>query len=702
MRFIWLFSLGLMIWVIDWAPASASSDYLHARIWTLTSRNLTPGSNLAMLQPGNDTRVNLMLLMQDDRYGAGAGGQERVFFGWGELSASLYPAESKPESYNAYMHSRCQTNETGTDGFAQAVRSAKRLPERDRDLLISARRSLSPDCEDIAAGSEKITQMTQIQNQTGQDFVTYLTSALAFYNGDFDASTKGFSSLVKAKNDWLKETSLYMIARSELNRSQVQAFDDYGYFEGPQTVDQGAIQNAERGFNLYRKIYANGSYQQSAKGLLRRTYWLAGEAEKLSNEYAAVLDNPESSGSQLPVLIQEIDDKLLSILSLGQITSDPELLAMIALYRMRESGNPDGDDEVRPAISRIEIESMRDSLASRPGLMKYLLAAQAFYVANDPKMVLQLIPDDARKSSFGYLAFSRQMLRGRALEAVSDRNARGFWEQFVSGADRLHQRGLVELALAINLERNDAVDDVFAKNSVVETPALREILLQHAAGPALLRKQAKNLEVDKRERDLALYALLYRQLTHGAYSEFLSDLDLVSADANRDGPFYNSRTENNYGYEEELRPIPLGLFTQFDQSDEFGCPALKQTVEMLASDADSHRGLLCLSDYVRLVGFDDYWMDVQPDSNQLGGSGSRFFGPEFSRLESYKQIIVDPQANSENRAYALYRAVWCYGPAGVNSCGGIGVDEQQRALWFRQLKRHYPSSIWAQKLKYYW
>ena len=65
MRFIWLFSFGLVIWATDWAPAAASSDYFPERTWTLTNRNLTPGSNLAMLQPGNDTRVNLLLLLRD-------------------------------------------------------------------------------------------------------------------------------------------------------------------------------------------------------------------------------------------------------------------------------------------------------------------------------------------------------------------------------------------------------------------------------------------------------------------------------------------------------------------------------------------------------------------------------------------------------------------------------------------------------------
>jgi hypothetical protein len=50
----------------------------------------------------------------------------------------------------------------------------------------------------------------------------------------------------------------------------------------------------------------------------------------------------------------------------------------------------------------------------------------------------------------------------------------------------------------------------------------------------------------------------------------------------------------------------------------------------------------------------------------------------------------------------MYRAVWCYGPSGINSCGGKGVDIAQRKAWYNQLKREYPNSEWAKKLRYFW
>ena len=44
----------------------------------------------------------------------------------------------------------------------------------------------------------------------------------------------------------------------------------------------------------------------------------------------------------------------------------------------------------------------------------------------------------------------------------------------------------------------------------------------------------------------------------------------------------------------------------------------------------------------------------------------------------------------------------CYAPSGYSDCGGAEVDKSQRQRWFTQLKKQYPGSAWAKKLKYYW
>ena len=65
-------------------------------------------------------------------------------------------------------------------------------------------------------------------------------------------------------------------------------------------------------------------------------------------------------------------------------------------------------------------------------------------------------------------------------------------------------------------------------------------------------------------------------------------------------------------------------------------------------------------------------------------------------------MIADGAAPAADRAYALYRAVNCYGPSGINQCGGAEAMPAQRKAWFTQLKHDHPTSPWAQALHYWW
>jgi hypothetical protein len=124
---------------------------------------------------------------------------------------------------------------------------------------------------------------------------------------------------------------------------------------------------------------------------------------------------------------------------------------------------------------------------------------------------------------------------------------------------------------------------------------------------------------------------------------------------------------------------------------------------MLARDAKDYRGRLCLGDYIRTNGFDDYSaLDTRPPADQLGGAAPPDPLAYRDRHAFYTDIIADPRAPAEVKAYALFRAVNCYAPGGNNSCRGKAVEIDKRRAWFQQLKRDYPRSPWAQKLRYFW
>jgi hypothetical protein len=358
------------------------------------------------------------------------------------------------------------------------------------------------------------------------------------------------------------------------------------------------------------------------------------------------------------------------------------------LMRMRSSGGYE-----RAQISVSEIQAQKPIFAQHPELHGYLLAAHAFYVQKKPDAVLALIPDAARTPRMNYIQFTRQALRGLALEAVKNRNARGFWEQLIPNVGLPYQRPVAELALAMNMERSNALADVFASRSAVQDMTVRRVLMLNVASPAILRSQVKDMSRLKSERDVALFTLLYKGLSRGRYAEFVADLDLTPKDAPKEGYFGELLT---------AEAIPTGMFKAGGKKGEFVCPHVRDAAGMLAKNPSDALAKLCVAEFLRLNGFDQTSLDWQPKANELGGTKSLFPGPPYSRLDVYKLLITEPKVAADHKAYALYRAVNCYAPNGANSCGGNGVALKQRKAWHDQLKRDYPNSPWAKKLRYFW
>jgi hypothetical protein len=410
--------------------------------------------------------------------------------------------------------------------------------------------------------------------------------------------------------------------------------------------------------------------------------------DKLAAEYAALFaETAEQRGIGDVDLIQEIDNKLLPGLTAGD-TRDPILLAVLDLQRMRHSEEVT-DPKPMPLA---ELEAQRTAFAGNIALYDYLVAVHGYFVARRPADVLRLIPDAAHQQTFSNLQFGRQVLRGMALEAVGDRNARGFWNDLLAGARQPGQRPVVELALAMHDERSNALGRVFEAGSPIRTPMIRAILIANVAGPPLLRQQAKDKAVSKHERELALYTLLYKELTRGAPRDFVADVAMVPADTPSEGDW------DLLGGEK----INFSVFIKPIEKSAFACPQLRETAAQLAREPGDPHARLCLGEFIRINGFDQFSLDTQPPKSDLGGSASLFPGAPYSRLEVYKAVIADAKTAPADKAYALYRAVNCYAPSGNNSCGGKEVPKSQRKAWFDRLRKDYPSSSWAKTLHYYW
>jgi len=659
--------------------------------WSLTKAFYDPYGNAALLSPANDSRVNLLLLL-GDRSGASAVPDTlagRTFFSWYDLVEATDPAGSDQAAADSFSDpSRCQSMAGGERDFLAAL-AASKASAADKAAVRAQRLLLTGAC----ANSPEVPATAVASSAAGKAFARYVDGAGAFYAGRFEEAATAFAGLAKAPDPWVAEASRYMAARTALNAAQATAFDEYGSLLEPERRDRATLARARQGFEDYLKAYPAGAYAASARGLLRRVAWLAGDDARLGAAYALATSARLSPEAAL-TLAEEIDYKLPPA---QNAAAGPLLLAVSDLQRMRTAVQYDYED--KPAVMPAsELAAQAGAFKGAEPLYDYVRAAHAFYVAKTPAAVLKLLPDAARAPNKSALDFSRQMLRGLALDAVGDRNARGFWLESLGAATGPGQHHAVELALARHDEVTGGLGRVFAAGSPVTDPVARAILLQRAAPPALLRQQAT--KGSEHERAVALSILLAKELTRGFYADFLRDLALVPREARSDSSYFAEA--DGFVAPDDFLNIqqPTAMFTTGPLGD-YGCPALRQTVATLEKSPLAPTARLCLGEFLRANGFDYFPFD-QPLEQGLGSSKPLFPGSPLVRQAIYRQVMDDPMASAEDRAYALYRAVNCYAPSGNNDCGGDAVDVAVRKGWFQRLKREYPKSRWATELKYYW
>jgi hypothetical protein len=701
--------------------ARASYDFVCTPTWTLTRATLDACNNLAFLSPGNDSRVNLMLLLADAgdvaiAVGPDVAGQEG---GVPFAVETLVPPDAAPSrqaaadattslmalaaqigvevsdrsGHTRYFAqgdgNRCRTNDDAAgQAFLAALVASHDLPDDERKELARSRIALLRSCEWFEDGKREIVPVN-VRSPLGREFAAYLLGAMAFYNGDFVEALARFEALSESSQPWLRDTALYMIGRTQLNASQRSAFDAYGY-PSVAAVDAAHLEAADAAFEEYLRVFPVGSYAASAQGLRRRVYWLQQDIPRLSREYAWLLarpDTPLRNVSQV-TLVQETASKLLGRVGVEHL-DDPQLLAVAYLMQMRGSRSD-------PSALLQGLAARRDAFAAQPVLYDYLRSAYFFFVAGDADQTLQSLPETLPDTPLDYLSFSQQTLRGLALETKQDwRTAEALWLRLLPLANQPLQRQQLELALALNYERSNRLDAVFESDAPIQRPEIRGILLRHVAAPALLRRQTSNGSVDPTERSLALFTLLYKDLLRGRYGDFLADLALV--------PKHASEPSASPGWLGEVQQS-VSLFEWPGGSTDSGyrCPPLREVARALQKHPTNPVGLNCLGEFVLRNHLDGFPLDQRPPAGELGSTPSQFGGTVYSRLDGYMQVIGDAKAPTNDRAYALYRAINCFASSGRNQCGSQQIDPAERRQWFHTLKRRYPDTLWGRTLRYYW
>jgi len=699
----------------------ASADMTCQPSWKLVSDGLSGCNNLAFLSPGNDSRVNLQLLLDDAGYlrlTREPKAIEGYEYGYGLVPFSLgmidpsrshttpendeQPAQdpnvvylndalqrlgiaSEPDAFAVHHFAegegnRCRSNDLqAMRGFVDALTATPTLAASEAQALALSRRSLLSLCgEGDPQADDILPQTAHLQSPASQAYGRYLRGADAFYRGDFSGAHEHFATLADSEQPWLRETARYLLGRVALNQAQQNAFDEYGFFT-QESVGGTSLAKAEQAFDQYLHDYPQGLYSDSARGLLRRVYWLKGDNSRFAKAFARQFKQGEQQ-VDMQALIEELDGKLLPSLK-PEAIEDPLLLAMADLIRLRDPGR-----ERAPQISLEQLQAQQPRFASQPDLHAYLLAAWHFYRAGDAEQTLAALPKPA-SGPMNAVTFSQETLRGLALESKGETaTALQHWQALLARSTDPLQQAQLQLALALNYERSGQLEKVFTTDSPITTAPIRERLLAYGAGPELLRQQAGNTQVAADERATALYTLLYRDLNYGRYADFISDL----------AKFPHKPAQPT----EWLDP---SLFTWAGGSSAgYVCPNLAKVAERLAANPEDAQGTLCLGDFIRVNGLDGHQLNRAPVAGELGSAPSQFQGTPYSRLAGYQKLMNTPQASHDDKAYALFRAINCYAPSGFNSCDDQDIAKDERKQWFQTLKRSYADTQWAQRLKYYW
>ncbi|MDE2403810.1 MAG: hypothetical protein KGM17_03725 [Sphingomonadales bacterium] len=689
--------------------AWACADPGCSPAWSVLVPDYQCAGNIA-LSPGNDSRINLLLLIRSLRPVAETGAAYpkrdwdnrefgRTFLTWAGLRQSYWPRAEDQRGRDAAPDSAC-TVAAGTvaradpptpevvAAFGAALAAEPKLAAADRAVLERLR---------AAVGCGAVDWTALPASGVARDYGAYLKATDAFYAGDWAAAKAGYAALATAGSAWVRETAAYMPIRVGLRAAVATATDQYGDFSAGK-VDKAALAGAQAAIGAYLKAWPQGRYAGSARGLMRRVRWLGGDRAGLARDYEALALATPGDSEAAADLVEEIDVRLLgSDGDVAEVVKGQEAPLMLAAADLRRMRPADG----KPGLTAADLAAQQPAFAGRDALYGFLGAARTIHAGEDPRPVLAAIPDDARQAGYTPLAFSRQVLRGVALGRAGDRNAAGFWRELMGGATGLYQRPLVELGLAQAWTNGGRMAAVFAPGSPVTDSATREVLLRSVAPPAILRATARDAARPAHERDLARFTLLAKGLTRGFYGDFGGDLALLQPNPPREGTI---------GWMAGSDPVPVGVFAKGKWSDGFACPAIAQTAATLARNPGDARAKLCLGDFLRLNGFDAFGVGYErPPVDALGGGSDQFPGQPRGRDAIYQAVIADRTAAADLRAYALYRAVMCYAPSGYNSCSGPPVGNERaevpkatRKAWFDELKRAYPQSRWAQALRFWW
>ncbi len=663
----------------------------------INDKNLNGCSNLPVLYPANDSQTNMTLLLSDLELAtikpmtADANLWDAVYgtvpFDAANLSSltqnKLPNQRKRLERNDTVFDERCTSFDSGNQTFNTQVQNNKAIPNLEKQILISERKKMN-QCGDKI----ELIAINPNWSITTRQYASYLNASILFYNSNYSAATKIYTVLTNVEDTWLKETSQYMLIRTSLNSAYATGVDKYGdvYLDN---INQNLLKQFLDNINAYLKAYPNGQYIASARGFMRRGFWLSKRQDLLVNEIVWQLKNPTSKFYNLEMseLPAEIDRRVFdsSAFNLSNL-KDPFFLAVYDLMHMRESNS-----ENYHSISWAQLNAQKDFFRTQPELFQYLQAAHLFFVQNKAQEAQNYLAKANAKNS-SYLQLSQTFLRGQILEKIGQpQNAEEYWHQELTQAKDSYQRSLFETALSNHLAIKQDYSAFIGEKAQITQPNLQRNFITQIANTNSLQKIIQSDQSNINQKQAAIYTLLSKSLVHQQFELFKQSYAFMPKNAMQ----YQGYNSDN----EQLKNKPD--FSNFiwngaHITPQLKCSNLETLVNQLAQTPKDSLLNVCLGEYFRS---EQGYSLQQLSYNEK--QTSNFSGKIFARGQIYQDLIKS-SSKSDLQAYALYRAIQCYAPSGINDCGGNEVNKSVRKQWFDKIKTDYPNTSWAKSLKYYW
>ena len=674
----------------------AGSDEYCAPNFNLDGSDYNACSNLPVLIPGNDNRTNMTLLLSNlglaqiktlkpdlNLWSAQYGSVPFDVTSLPTVTENKINNKRQPFKLNQDQVSyeeRCISLQQGKQTFIDQVKANKSIPTTEKQLLIDARSKLI-DCEKTTA----LIAVNPNWSATTRQYASYLNGSILFYNANFSAASKIYIALSQVEDPWLKETAQYMLIRTELNTAFASAQDQYGDIN-PEKIDHVSVKNFFNNITEYLKLYPQGQYVASARGLMRRGLWLTDRQDLLINEIVWQINHPQSplynlEMNQLPA---ELDRRVFRSEKFNpKLLNEPFFLTTYNLMQMRKTG----DEKYKP-ITWAQLNNQKAFFKTQPELFKYLQAAHLFYVQGKNQEALSYLPKANRQTN-STLQLSQQFLIGQILEKQNKVQAQQHWLQLYQHANDGNAKALFETALANHFNQSQNTQAFIGKNAQISQAILQKNFISNFANEDALQTIIQSSTSTQNQKNTAIYTILSKSLDAQNFVLFNQNVQYLPKNTAQ----YKSYESNDALKEQP--PFADFIWQGSNITPQLKCPDLITLSKQLAQSPKNALLNVCLGEYMRHSRYGDYYYSWHNDEQ------NQFKGTPFARGTVYKKIIKN-EPNGDLKAYALYRSVMCYSPNGTNDCGDIEVSKNTRKQWFDQLKRDYPNSNWAKSLKYYW